>query len=223
MKSIILPLGIFLSFVQSNWGQTYSYSLKLHDKFRTDQREIPEDYVESDENGHYLIYSKGKYGQGGSSLVKFDKEFMPTGKKIALTRSYDKEDAKEHSLGILESNGKLLNITTTATKELRKFYSKSVDLKDFKISERKEILNLSIEGVNMKRPYMKFFISKNAETLGLFCALPSKAFGNVQKYRLLILDYCCPIKLKSRQKCSCNPSKQVVFLILKKVSPPFFS
>ena len=123
MKSIISPLGIFISFIQLSWGQTNNYSLKLHDKFKTDKREIPEDYVESDENGHYLIYSKGKYGQGGSTLVKFDKEFMPTGKKIALTRSYDKEDAKEYSLGILPSNGKLLNITTTATKEFRKFYS----------------------------------------------------------------------------------------------------
>ncbi|MDP5158760.1 MAG: hypothetical protein NWQ07_09310 [Flaviramulus sp.] len=55
--------------------------------FKNEKREIPLDIVGKDENGYYLLYSEGKFGQGNDMFLrKFDLELTPTDQEINLKK-----------------------------------------------------------------------------------------------------------------------------------------
>ncbi len=172
-----------------------NYSVEMHPEFKTDEREIPEQYIGSNENGYYFLYSKGKHGQGVSSLVKFDPNFEPTKEEIILTASKENQDdlydnpleSIEQSLGIIKLDNQLLNITSISTKQNRKFFAKSIDLKNFKITSQKEIANIELEGYNVNRSYMSFIVSKDSSSVGLFYTIPTKKKEN-RKCSLIVFD-----------------------------------
>lgn len=185
---INLLLFIFLWVaIPSIAQESNNYSISLYDEFKTGEREIPEQYVGSNENGHYFLYSKGKFGNGLSSLVKFNNDFQPTMEEIQLTHFDEEEGVSEVSLGVIELGDKLLNITSKSTKTYRKYFAKTIDLNGFRIASEKEILNLSIEGVNMKRSYVSFVLAADSSAVGLFYTIPTKP-KEFRKYGLIVFD-----------------------------------
>jgi len=187
MKNNLL-LFIFLLLAFPSMAQEgNNYSISLYDAFKTGEREIPEQYVGSNEKGHYFLYSEGKFGNGLSSLVKFNNDFQPTTEAIQLTHFDEKEGVSEVSLGIIERGDKLLNITSKSTKTYRKYFAKTIDLNGFQITSEKEILNLSIEGVNMKKTYVSFVLATDSSAVGLFYTIPTKP-KEFRKYGLIVFD-----------------------------------
>ena len=182
-----LPVSIFLLIEMSSAQTGQDYKVELHQEFKTDDREIPEQYVGSNDDGHYFLYSKGKYGYGASSLVKFNNNFLPTNEEIQLTQGSDDKEVEEHSLGIIELDDKLLCITTKSTKNYRKFFAKTVDLETFQISSQKEISNISIEGTNMRKSFMSFVLARDNSSVGLFYSVPTKSKVS-KKYSLIVFD-----------------------------------
>lgn len=165
------------------------FILKQHTEFKTDKREIPDQYIGSNDQGHYFLYSKGKYGYGSTSLVKFDLTYNQTGQKIALVEDTPKEeDEKEFTLGVIELNNKLLCLTAKASKTHRKYYTKTVDLDKFDLSSSKEIIDLSIDDVDMNKTYISFIKAKDDSSVGLFYSLPTEKNGTSKKYGLIIFD-----------------------------------
>lgn len=177
---------IFVLFVSICWAQfNNSYLITKYNEFKTEEREVPDQYIGSYKNDHYLIYSKGKYGYGTSELKKFNTDFQPTGQNIVLTRNNNDQKTKEYSLGVIEVDNKLLCITVKNSKGFKKYYSKTISLDKFKITSEKEILNLSIDDTNMKWLYSSFIYSKDKKTFGLFYEVPSKENN---KYTLILFD-----------------------------------
>lgn len=177
---------VFVFFVTACYAQlNNSYSITQHNEFKTEEREVPDQHIGSDENGHYFIYSKGKYGYGTSEVKKFNSNFQPTGQNIVLTRNNKGEKTKEYSLGVIEVDNKLLCITVKSSKTFKKYYSKTISLDKFKITSEKEILTLAIDDTNMKWLYSSFIFSKDKETFGLFYEVPSK---QKNKYTLILFD-----------------------------------
>lgn len=187
MRINFLLFVFLLLAISSNAQKGDNFSISLYDAFKTGEREIPEQYVGSNENGHYMLYSKGKFGNGLSSLVKFNNDFQPTMEEIQLTHFDEEEGVSEVSLGVIELGDKLLNITTKSTKSYRKYFAKTIDLKGFKITSEKEILSLSIEGVNMRRSYVSFVRAQDESSVGLFYTVPTKP-KEYRKYGLIVFD-----------------------------------
>lgn len=187
MRINFLLFVFLLLAISSNAQEGDNFSISLYDAFKTGEREIPEQYVGSNENGHYMLYCKGKFGNGLSSLVKFNNDFQPTMEEIQLTHFDEEEGVSEVSLGIIELGDKLLNITTKSTKSYRKYFAKTIDLKGFKITSEKEILSLSIEGVNMRRSYVSFVRAQDESSVGLFYTVPTKP-KEYRKYGLIVFD-----------------------------------
>lgn len=195
-NSLLSLLFIFLFSALNSLAQSpKNYLVEMHPEFKTDEREIPEQYIGSNENGHYFLYSKGKFGLGVSSIVKFDTNFEPTKEKIILTASKENPDdlydnpfeSIEESLGVIKLNDQLLNITSISTKQNRKFFAKSIDLKNFKITSQKEIANIEFKGNNVNKSYMSFIVSKDSSSVGLFYTIPTKKKEN-QKCSLIVFD-----------------------------------
>ncbi|WP_338360052.1 hypothetical protein, partial [Yeosuana marina] len=66
--------------------------------FKNEKREIPFDIVGKDENGYYLLYSEGKYGQGDDMFLrKFNLDLTPSGQELNLKD--DTYEDKFSSLG----------------------------------------------------------------------------------------------------------------------------
>ena len=196
-NSVLSLLFIFLFSTLSSLAQSSkNYSVEMHPEFKTDEREIPEQYIGSNENGHYFLYSKGKYGQGVSSIVKFDLNFLPTNEEIVLTKDndskqddlyYNPTENREQSLGVLKLDDQLLNITSISTKEYRKFFAKSIDLKSFTITSQKEIATIELEDCNVNKSHMSFVMSRDSSSVGLFYTIPTKKKEN-RKFSLLVFD-----------------------------------
>lgn len=193
LKSIILFTILISCFIGTAQNQA-SYQFKLEKEFKTSEREIPQQYIGSNENGHYFIYSKGKYGHGESTLVKFSTDFQPTNENIHLTNQIAsigddiyQDYLKEESLGVIKLNDKLYNITSISTKEYRKFFAKTVNLNSFTISNKKEIATIKIEGYNVEQSYMSFLLSRDSTSLGLFYTIPTKKKED-KKFSLKIFD-----------------------------------
>lgn len=186
---------LLLLMVGSHAQNDRYFSIRLHEPFKTKQREIPDQYIGSNESGHYLVYSKGKYGQGASSLVKFDSNYLPTGEEIPLTYEVDgqgdiiPDEDQEESLGIIKLNNSLLNISYKIVDHKQFFYSRKIDLNQFKVEDKKLILKLTHNEVSAKRAFTSFVLAQDSSSIGLFYTFPSRSKDKKpKKYGLKVCD-----------------------------------
>ncbi|MDG5491936.1 hypothetical protein [Psychroserpens sp. SPM9] len=83
MKKIITCLFAFVCFHTLNAQDTVQFQVEYGSIFKNDKREIPTDIIAKDDNGYYLLYAEGRFGQGDDiSLRQFDLNLTPTCKEI---------------------------------------------------------------------------------------------------------------------------------------------
>lgn len=202
MKTYIALLSLFFFALSTPLTclaqEQKDYSIAVHPEFKTTDREIPDQYIGSNNNGHYFIYSKGKHGQGVSSIVEFDTNYEPTNEEILLTNipqqqdTYDdiyatSTDGLEQSLGVIKLDNQLLNITYISTSKNRIFYAKAIDLQSFTITKQKEIAKIELNGKDVEKSHMSFLLARDSSSIGLFYTIPTKKKEN-RAYSLLVFD-----------------------------------
>ncbi len=173
---------LVILFVQISQAQVKKdYSVKVYDEFKTAKREIPEQYVGSNDKGHYFVYYDGK----DSYLVKYNNNFIPTPQRIPLTRN--KGNVKEHSLDVIQVDNKLYNITVKSSNDLRIYYCKVIDIDNLSTSSEKEIARQAFGRGNFNNSYESVIKSLDNNFFGFFYNVPNISQSGVS-YELIVLD-----------------------------------
>ncbi len=169
MKNIL----IYSFFIANFFICSAQVSLEYGDVFKNEKRQIPVDIIGKDENGYYLLYSEGKFGQGDDMFLrKFNLDLTPSDKEINL-KDKDYED-RFRSLGLNKVKDNIVHVFYLMTDTGKKYYYQFVDLDTFTLKESKfitEILNDSKKATNS---ISKFMISDDDETITLFYTIPNK-------------------------------------------------
>ncbi|WP_424963428.1 hypothetical protein [Ekhidna sp.] len=180
MKYLALLIVILSSILSASSQTIKEYDIELHDEFKTKIGRLDQ-YVASNEAGHFFIYSKGFGSNVSTSLVRFNNNLIPTNEEIILN-----ED-EEESLGIIEIDNSYLSITAKDSKLSRNFFVKSIDLEKLKVEFEKEIISLSADDLNINKSYVRFIIAEDKKSIGLLYSIPSKSKENI-KYGLITFD-----------------------------------
>ncbi|WP_298497950.1 hypothetical protein [uncultured Algibacter sp.] len=141
--------------------------------FKNEKREIPVDIIGQDENGYYLLYSEGKYGQGDDMFLrKFNLDLTPSNKEINLkNESYE---GKFNSLGLTKLKTKIVHVFYLLTEEGKNYYYQNIDLSTFSLSPKKLITTVLNDSKNAKNSLSRFLISDDENTITLFYTIPNK-------------------------------------------------
>lgn len=141
--------------------------------FKNEKREIPIDIIGQDENGYYLLYSEGKYGQGDDMFLrKFNLDLTPTNKEINLKN--EAYEGKFHSLGVTKLKSKIIHVFYLLTETGKNYYYQNIDLATFSISPKKLITTILNDSKNARNSLSRFMISDDENTITLFYTIPNK-------------------------------------------------
>tara|TARA_R110002049_G_scaffold38978_1_gene120338 strand:+ start:25931 stop:27469 length:1539 start_codon:yes stop_codon:yes gene_type:complete len=171
MKKLFASLLLIICF-------NYSYSqddihVEFGSVFKNEKREIPVDIIGKDDNGYYLLYSEGKFGQGNDMFLrKFNLDLTPSGQEINL-KNETYED-QFNSLGLIKIKDKITHVFYLLNDEGKTFYHQSVDLKTFTLNEKKLITTIENDTKSAKNSLSKFMISEDENTITLFYTIPNK-------------------------------------------------
>ncbi|NJX16265.1 hypothetical protein [Tamlana crocina] len=171
MRKPILAL-ILLFFVQLNHAQR-DISVEFGSVFKNDKREIPIDIIGKDENGYYLLYSEGKYGQGDDMYLRqFNLDLTPSGKEINLKD--DTYEGKFNSLGLVKIKDNITHVFYLLTDEGKTFYYQNTDLKTFSLGPKQLITTIENDTKSARNSLSRFMISEDENTIFLFYTIPNK-------------------------------------------------
>lgn len=154
--------------------------------FKNEKREIPIDIIGTDENGYYILYSEGKFGQGDDMFLrKFNLDLTPSEKEINL--KVETYIDKFHSLGITKIKDNIVNVFSLMTETGKKYYHQSVNLETFTLSEKQFITEIENDTKPASNSLSKFIISEDENTITLFYTIPNKN-KEVAKIRIQTFD-----------------------------------
>ena len=163
---------LFVIFLNATFAQK-TVSVEYGAVFKNEKREIPIDIIGKDENGYYLLYSEGKYGQGDDMFLrKFNLDLTPSGQEINLkSETYDGDF---NSLGITKIKDNIVHIFYVLTETGKKYYYQSVDLKNFTLGEKTFITEIENDTKKASNSLSRFIISEDENTITLFYTIPNK-------------------------------------------------
>ncbi|WP_339918099.1 hypothetical protein [Yeosuana marina] len=171
MKTYFILFLCYLSFA-SVYSQN-DIQIEYGAVFKNEKREIPFDIVGKDENGYYLLYSEGKYGQGDDMFLrKFNLDLTPSGQELNLKdETYEN---KFSSLGVTKINDNIIHVFSLMTDTGKKYYYQFVNLNTFELSEKKFITEIENDTKNANNSISRFIISDDENTITLFYTIPNK-------------------------------------------------
>ncbi|MGB5419332.1 hypothetical protein [Algibacter sp.] len=154
--------------------------------FKNEKREIPVDIIGKDENGYYLLYSEGKYGQGDDMFLrKFNLDLTPSDQEINLKS--DTYEGKFNSLGLIKIKNKIVHVFYLLTENGKTFYYQNIELDTFLLSPKKEITTVLNDSKNANNSISKFMISDDENTITLFYTIPNRN-NETAKIRIQTFD-----------------------------------
>lgn len=169
-KTLLLYFVLLLSINSISQNKV---EIEYGDIFKNDKREIPVDIIGKDENGYYLLYSEGKYGQGDDMFLrKFNLDLTPTNKEINLKD--ENYEGKFNSLGLTKLKTKIVHVFYLLTDNGKTYYYQNIDLATFSLSPKKQITTIFNDSKNAKNSLSKFLISDDENTITLFYTIPNK-------------------------------------------------
>ena len=171
MKKLYV-IALFTIFLNATFAQK-TVSVEYGAVFKNEKREIPIDIIGKDENGYYLLYSEGKFGQGDDMFLrKFNLDLTPSGQEINLkSETYDGDF---NSLGITKIKDNIVHIFYVLTDTGKKYYYQSVDLKNFTLGEKTFITEIENDTKKASNSLSRFIISEDENTITLFYTIPNK-------------------------------------------------
>ena len=183
MKLILIPTFIlFACFIKATAQQP---EMVIGSEFKTDTREVPIELLAHNEQGYYMLYAEGKFGQGEASIVKFNHDLLPSSEKLTLSVS-DKADEFE-SLGFVRLDTLLYHLTIIDIPKARFFYAQAVNISSFTLGTKSIIHTYVHNGaVDVSSMDVSYFTSKGATGFSLLMSMPDEK--DMQK-KLQLLEY----------------------------------
>lgn len=179
-------LTLLFLIVPVSLAQTSSrYLLERKPKFKFRERAVPLQIIHQDESGYYILYGKGRYGNGSRSIVKFNQDLTPTDSILSLSLTYGAITAR--SLGIIEIKNKLADLSVIADKTFKRYVLRVIDLEKFKIISLRKITEIIIPEANLNRSFARFITSRDDSCIALFYTVPTKQNQNL-KFSLILFD-----------------------------------
>lgn len=141
--------------------------------FKNEKRQIPVDIIGQDENGYYILYSEGRFGQGDDMFLrKFNLDLTPSTKEINLkSETYE---GKFNSLGLTKLKNKITHVFYLLTDTGKTYYYQNIDLTTFSLSPKKLITTILNDSKNARNSLSRFLISDDENTITLFYTIPNK-------------------------------------------------
>jgi len=138
------------------------------------------------ENGFYLLYSEGRFGQGDEMrLRKFGLDLLPTNQELSLKNN--NVEGEFNSLGVTKIKEKIIHLYYVLTETGKQYYYQSVDLENFSLGETKFITEIKNDTRKAINSISRFMVSEDDESIILFYTIPNKN-KELQKIRIHIFD-----------------------------------
>lgn len=172
IRKIFAIILFAIAFISNTPAQnTNDFTIEIEKRFKNDKREIPIDFIGGDENGYYLLYAGGRFGQGKKSIRKFSLDLEPAGKEILLG---DNENVRANSLGISKVGDKIIHIWYVTSETGKKYYYQTVDLDNFSLGKATFITEIKNDSKKVSKSISKFLISNDEKSIVLFYTIPNK-------------------------------------------------
>ena len=183
MRFVLLSLFI-IAFQWSSIAQNLDIQIKAGPVFSVGEKSIPVDIVNYDSSGYYIMYGDGKYGNGETSLVKFNNDLKPTDQRFHI---YSKKDDYT-SLGLLHVKNSVFQLLGKSTYDSRQYFLQKIDAEKFSAGIPKMIAEVPSEERSIDNSVKTFFLSHDESELLFFYSVPNKGRDN-QKFRILTFDH----------------------------------
>lgn len=136
-KNIFLYLLIISSYILNAQSKI---DIEYGSIFKNEKRQIPVNIIGQDENGYYILYSEGKFGQGEDMFLrKFNLDLTPSAKEINLkSETYEGEF---NSLGLTKLKNKIIHVFYLLTESGKTYYYQNIDLTTFSLGSKKNNYN----------------------------------------------------------------------------------
>ncbi|WP_394748710.1 hypothetical protein [Spongiimicrobium salis] len=138
--------------------------------FKNDTREIPLEILGNDEDGFYVLYSRGRFGQGKQSIRKFNLNLTPTGQEIDLNET----EEKRRTVGIAQFEDKIVHVWTELSDTGKSYYYQNVDLEAFSLGEKRFLTEIKNDSKSARYTGASFFPDPETNTFQLFYTIPNK-------------------------------------------------
>ncbi|WP_299335168.1 hypothetical protein [uncultured Psychroserpens sp.] len=186
MKKLLTYFTAFTVSLIINAQDQQNLSVVYGSVFKNDKREIPVDIVGKDDNGYYLLYSEGRFGQGDDMyLRKFNLDLTPSGQEINLkSETYD---GKFNSLGLAKIKEDIVHLFYVLNSEGKTYYHQTVSLNDFTLGKKTKITTISNDTKKAINSVSRFIISEDDELITMFYTIPNKGKEHT-KFRIQTFD-----------------------------------
>ncbi|WP_268224108.1 hypothetical protein [Sinomicrobium oceani] len=154
--------------------------------FKNDEREIPIDIIGHDENGYYILYAGGRFGQKkNKSIRKFTPSLEPSGEEIDLIP--EDQEGEARTIGIAQTGDKIVHVWSLLTETEKKLFYQLIDLDDFSLQSSSLITAFSNEETDITRTYSNFIMSQDKSRIYLLYGMPTKK-GETARINLKVFD-----------------------------------
>lgn len=150
--------------------------------FSMDKRSVPTQMVGADEDGIYMVYSRGKEGRGADYLQKFSFDLKPE-KELKLSE----KPLKTETETVLMLDGELFQIMFADAGRKRTFYVQSIDKESFTLGKVEESGAYTTPKGLVNLPYKHVNIAPDSSYVSLVWSIPSK-YKEHTRFEAVVFD-----------------------------------
>lgn len=145
--------------------------------FSVSKRSVPTEFVGSDADGFYVVYSRGKTGTGRRYLHKFGYDLQP---QLEVKLSTRLGSADTQSAAVLMLQGKLYQVVHTSYGNKRTFYVQPIDNKSLEMGEEQLIGSFTANGRGLGPSKTFVNVTRDSSYVSVIYTIPGKRKDNEQ-------------------------------------------
>ncbi len=184
---LAFSIFIFVESITSVFAQEKPiHSVEVKPEFRAQERSIPIDVVAVEDDGYYMHYSRGKYGQGSDFLIRFDNDLQPTNDITEFSSSGTNIDTIS-TVGFIQGNSSLLHISVSRTPNSRKYFKRVFDLDTKQLGLPELMAEVKSDERSVSKAFETLIFSKDTAQIAFIYTVPNRN-RDYQKLKVFRMD-----------------------------------
>lgn len=175
VRAIFIGLGLLVSLTAFGQYTKQEVEVGFGPMFSVAKRSVPTQFVGADGSGFYVVYSRGKLGDGRRYLHKFGYDLEP---KQSIKLSSKIGSVNTRSQRVIMLDGKLYQIAQATSGNQRSFYVQAISPDDLSTIKTEFIGNIRSQGRDVSRSRTFISISRDSAYVTLAYTIPNQAKDN---------------------------------------------
>ncbi len=170
--SLILLLFTSSLFAQNN---AEDIDVAFGPMFNAGKRAVPTQFVGADDSGFYVIYSRGKHGQGEKIIYKFGYDLKPQLNK-PLSKRIGALNTQTQS--VFQIDEKLYHVSTLSQGREKRFYLQEIGTDNLNQTQPKELDRFQTEGKSAAFGTTEISMTEDTSRISIVYSIPSRRKEN---------------------------------------------